>query len=159
MSWKPADAFKEISRGNREAEAFMETLYIWFHKQDDLIDRDRQIPAETAAGWDLRVLHTVAKNTFFQQNQEYLWPVLTMSALAWIASEAKKDSEDVIERITAQVLKSQYLDVFLAVAFCLGGFEHAAAMSRKFREYSFDAEPVKKLDNGVDLRETDGKGA
>jgi hypothetical protein len=28
--------------------------------------------------------------------------------------------------------------VFLAVAFCIGGFGHAAAMGRKYREYHFD---------------------
>lgn len=159
MSWKPADAFKEIARGNREAEAFMGALYIWFHKQDDLIDRDKLVPSDVTAGFDFHILHTFAKNPFFREHQDFLLPVLMVGALAWVASEDRKNSPDLLERLTAQVLKSQYGDVFFTVAFIIGGFDHAVAMSRKFREYDFDVEPVKKLDKGADLRQTDGKGA
>jgi hypothetical protein len=49
-----------------------------------------------------------------------------------------------MERITAQVLKSEYLNVFLTVAALIGGFDHAAQMSDKYRLYSFDDEPAKE---------------
>jgi hypothetical protein len=159
MPWKPADAFKEIACGNREAEAFMGALYIWFHAQDDLYDNDKPVKPEVAAGFNFNILHTFAKNLFFREHQDFLLPVLMVGALAWVASEDRKNSPDLMERLTAQVLKSQYGDVFFTVAFIIGGFDHAVAMSRKFREYDFDVEPVKKLDNGGDLRQTDGKGA
>lgn len=144
MSWKPIDAFKDITRGDAAAEELMTSLYVWFHYRDDLYDRDHPIPPE-AVRHDLALLHVFAKNTFFQKHQDYLWPVFTMATLAWIASEDRKHSEDIMERITAQVLKSQYQDYFYAVAFCVGGFSHALAMARKYREYCFDDEGPKSL--------------
>ena len=143
----PAQVFSEIARGDKSAEEFLCALYCWFHKQDDLIDRDRVVPPEVTVGVDLTLLHAISKNQFFQKYQDYIWPVLTMGALAWVASQERANSSDVLERITAQVLKSQYQDVFYAVAFCVGKFDHAAAMSRKYRDYCFDAEPVIELAN------------
>jgi hypothetical protein len=140
IHWIPAEAFKEIARGDVSATQFMGALYCWFHKQDDLYDQDKEVSAEVAAGFDLGLLHAISKNEFFQKNQDYLWPVITMGALAWVASEERAHSADVLERITAQVLKSQYQDIFYAVAFCIGKFDHAVAMSRKYRDYNFDVE-------------------
>lgn len=154
ITWKPTDAFRDIARGNHNAEEFLSSLYIWFHKQDDLIDRDKVVPAEVTAGFDFRILHTFAKNLFFQQHQDFLLPVILTGALAWVASEDRKNSPDVLDRITAQVLKSQYQDIFFAVAFCLGGFDHAVAMSRKYRDYCFDSEPVKELAIQQDFAQT-----
>jgi hypothetical protein len=145
MPWKPADAFKEIARGDQNAEDFLSAVYIWFHKQDDLYDRDKEVAAETSAGFDFFILQTFAKNPFFQKHQDFILPVLLMGALAWVASEDRRQSTDILERLEAQVLKSQYVDVFLAVAFCIGGFDHAVKMSRKYREYHFDVEPPKEL--------------
>jgi hypothetical protein len=159
MKWKPADAFREISRGNQSAEDFMVALYIWVHAQDDLCDRDKPVLPEVFAGFNFNILHTFAKNPFFREHQDFILPVLLVGALAWVASEDRKNSPDVLERFTGQVLKSQYGDVFFAVAFIIGGFDHAVAMFRKYREYDFDVEPVKKLDNEASLRQTEGKGA
>lgn len=136
----PSKAFADIARGDLEATAFMAAFYLWVHKQDDLIDRDKPVPVEHSVGFDLSIFHTFAKNEFFHKNADMIWPVIVTSALAYIASEEKKKNEDVLERITAQVLKSQYMDVFFIVAVCIGGFDHAVAMSRKYREYAFDVE-------------------
>jgi hypothetical protein len=138
--WMPSQVFADIARGDESAAQFMGVLYCWFHKQDDLFDGDHLVSAEVSAGFDLSLLHALAKNSFFQKNQDYLWPVITMSAIAWVASEERARTEDVLERITAQVLKSQYQDIFFAVAFCIGKFDHAVAMSRKYRDYCFDNE-------------------
>lgn len=132
----------------------MGVLYCWFHKQDDIYDQDKEVPAERAAGFDLALLHALAKNQFFQKHQDYLWPVITMGAIAWVASEDRANAPDVLERITAQVLKSQYQDIFFAVAFCIGKFDHAVQMSRKYRQYSFDVEPVKKLAKEAEIEQT-----
>ena len=138
MSFIPAQAFKEIARGNVDAEKFMGAFYCWVHMRDDLVDKDKVVPAETVVGFDLQLLNTFARNPFFQKHQDFLWPVIHMSALAWIASEDYSKNPDVIEQFGSQILKSQYMDVFFAVAFCIGGFDHAVAMSRAYRDYHFD---------------------
>ena len=140
ITWTPAEAFKDIARGDATAEEFLSVLYCWVHMRDDLIDKDKAVAPETAAGLDFRILLTFAQNPFFQKHQDFLLPVLMVGALAWVASEDRKNSPEVLARIEGQVLKSQYVDVFLAVAFLAGGWEHAVQMSRKYREYSFDNE-------------------
>jgi hypothetical protein len=139
MSWTPKEAFADIARGDKAAEAFMGQFYCWVHKQDDLFDGDKPVAAETSVCFDLALLSAFAKNEFFQKHQDFLLPVLHMSALAWVASEDFRKKSEVLEQITAQVLKSQYQDIFYAVALLRGGFDHAVAMSRKYRMYSFDS--------------------
>jgi hypothetical protein len=145
MTWTPAEAFKDIARGDAGAEAFLGALYIWVHKQDDLFDRDHPVSASVSAGIDLQTLHVFATNPFFQKHQTFLMPVLVTSALSWVASETLAKSDDVLERITAQVLKSEYQNVFFAVAFLIGGWEHATEVQRKYREYCMDNGVPKNL--------------
>ena len=137
-------AFEDIARGDSGAFALLSALYLFVQKQDDLIDRDKQVETSHSVGLDLQILREFSKNLFFQKHQDFLWPLLVTSGLAYIASEDIRRSDDVLERITAQVLKSQYLDVFLGVAYCIGGFDHALTMSRKYREYAFDDEGAGK---------------
>lgn len=156
-NWIPAQAFADIARGDKDAENLMGILYIFFHKQDDLFDRDRPVSAENSAGIDLQTLRAFTKNSFAQKHQDFLFPVLTMGALAWAASEDRKHSEDVLERLTAQVLKSEYQNVFFAIAFCIGGWDHALAMGRRYRDYHFDSESPGSqlsLDNKAKIGQT-----
>lgn len=133
-------AFNEISGGDKDAIELLNALYLFFHKQDDLIDRDKPVEVEHSIGCDLQVLRAFGKNPLFQKHQDFLWPLIMTSALAYAASEDLKKRPDVIDRITSQVLKSQYVDIFFGIAFCVGGFPHALAMSKKYRDYHFDNE-------------------
>jgi hypothetical protein len=137
------NAFEEISRGDKSACELLGSFYLWVHNQDDLIDKDKDVKPCEAVGFNIQILRAFAKNTFFQAHQDFLWPVILTSALSYIASEDRKGDADVVNRITAQVLKSEYMNVFFAIAFCVAGWDHALAMSRKYRDYSFDVEVVK----------------
>jgi hypothetical protein len=138
--FRPTEAFSEIARGDQAAYDFLAAFYLWCHKHDDLIDRDKPVKPEENVWFNLNLFQQLARNPFYQKNHEFLWPVLVTSGLSWIASEDFKRKENVLEKITAQVLKSEYVNVILAIAFLVGGFEHALAMSRKYREYAFDDE-------------------
>lgn len=133
-------AFVEISKGDQGALDFLSAFYLWAHNQDDLIDQDKKVPVSYTVGTNLQLIHTFAKNPFFQKHQDFLMPVILVGLLAYVVSEDKRQSADVLERITAQVLKSQYADVFVATAFLVGGFDHALAMKRKYHDYDFDDE-------------------
>ena len=135
-------ALAEIARGNKDAEAFLFAFYAWAHSLDDLIDRDKPAQADGAVWAHTHLFFTLAGNAFFQEHQRSILPVVLVNALAYVSSEELKGRANVLDRITAQDLKSQYLDVFFIVAFVVGGYDHAMAMNRKYREYSFDAEPV-----------------
>jgi hypothetical protein len=151
VSFQPESAFQEMAHGDPGALEFLRAFYIWAHLQDDLIDRDKPVDIKLAVWSPVNMIHAVS-SPFFQKHKDFLMPVILLSAIAFLASETRKSSPDILERITAQVLKSEYLNVFLAVCFCVGGWAHAAEMSAKFREYSFDDEPVVQgVDKGLDL--------
>lgn len=143
MPFNPNNAFAEMAGGDLDAQEFLRTFYVWAHTLDDLIDRDQPVGVDLAVWSQANLILVLGKNAFFRRHQDFLLPVIVTSALAFIASERRKNDKNVLERITAQVLKSEYLNVFLAVCYCIGGWDHALAMDAKYREYSFDAEPVK----------------
>jgi hypothetical protein len=151
MSWTPQEAFEDIARGDKAAVEFMSAFYLWVHAQDDLIDRDKPANPAASTGFNLQILRAFATNIFFQKHQDFIWPVILTGALAYIVSEDKRKAEDVLDRITAQILKSQYADVFFAIAFLIGGFDHALTMKRKYHNYSFDDENSTPLNRGCIL--------
>lgn len=134
-------AFRDISKGNEDALRFCVDFYFWVHAKDDVVDKEGSVT--TIVQHELAFLQTVATNAFYQANHTTLFPVLQASLLSFIASEKLKSSQNVVDRITAQVLKSEYMNVFFAVAGIVDGFTHAAQMNDKYRIYSFDVEPVK----------------
>lgn len=135
--------FSEIAKGDSAAEEFLKSFYLWVHNVDDGIDRDKPANAAETAVIHTNLFFVLSKNAFFSKNSATLLPVVLTSALAYVASEERKNSADVLDRITAQVLKSEYINVFFMVAYIIGGWDHALEMSRKWRAYDFDAEPVK----------------
>jgi hypothetical protein len=142
MPFQPQRAFEEIAKGDAGALEFLSAFYLWAHDQDDGIDRDKPAKADFSVWVQTNLFFVLAKNEFFAKHKDFLLPVIMTSALAYIASEDRKNLPDVLDRMTAQVLKSEYVNVFLAAAFCVGGWDHALQMSRKYRDYSFDSEPV-----------------
>lgn len=132
--------FTDVAKGESAAYDFLAALYLWIHKQDDLIDRDKPVAPEITVGHDLNVIWEVSRNPFFQKHKDFLWPLFVLSGISYIASEDFKTRPDVLDRITAQVLKSEYMNILFGVAYCVGGYDHAVAMSRKYRSYCFDVE-------------------
>jgi len=84
------------------------------------------------------------KNEFFKRHCDSILPILLGASLAWKDSERLNTSSDAVDLVTSQVLKSEYLNVFLYVAFVKGTFEHAAKMSEAYRQYSFDVQNESK---------------
>lgn len=145
MAFNPEQAFEEMARGDAGAREFMRAFYIFVHTQDDLYDRDKALTPEAAAWPGLNLMFTFAQNQFFVKNSGFLLPIILTSFLSWVASEDRRQSVDALARIEAQVLKGSYSDVFWAVAFLVGGIEHALAMSRKYREVHYDVESPAKV--------------
>jgi len=134
-------ALEEISKGNSDALRFMRAFYIWVQVQDDLFDKDRPVTAANLVSTNLNLLFEVSQNPFFQEHRNVFLPVIVSSSLAWASSEEFKSREAVFDRLTSQVIKSQYMDVFFQVALLVGGIDHAFAMQRKFRSYYPDPAP------------------
>jgi hypothetical protein len=142
MDFDIGAALRDIAKGNKDALKFIVDFYFWVHAMDDKVDAEGSLTKLVQAQIDF--LQTVGTNPFYQANHNKLFSVIQTSLLSYMASERLKNDPNVIDRITAQVLKSEYINVFFAVALLVGGFEHAESMSQKYRRYSFDIEPVKE---------------
>lgn len=137
-TFDPDLTFKKIANGNDEAYALCWALYDWAHAIDDLYDRDKEVSPEWWAEINLTLLDMAWRNSFFKQNYPALFPVIRQSLMAWVASEKYRAKEDVQSRVIAEVLKSQYQDIFFEIAFWAGGLAHQRACDEEFRQYAFN---------------------
>lgn len=133
------EALKEISNGNEDAHRFMRAFYIWIQIQDDLFDKDHEVKASQLASSNMNLLFEVSQNPFYQEHRAVFLPVIVSASLAWVASEDFAKREGALDRLSSQVIKSQYQDVFFQVALLVGGIDHCLAMQAKYRSYYFDA--------------------
>ena len=133
------EALKEISNGNEDAHRFMRSFYLWIQVQDDLFDKDHEVTASQLVSANMNLLIEVSQNPFYQEHRAVFLPVLMSSSLAWVSSEDFKKRENPLDRMSSQVIKSQYQDVFFQVALLVGGMDFCLAMQAKYRSYYFDA--------------------
>lgn len=134
-------ALREISKGDESAFSCLNTIFIWLHALDDIIDRDKPHLLSWIIVAHLQFIDTIANNPFFQKHKATLLPVLNAAALAYLASEKFRENESPLYRIGSQVLKSQYQDLFYTSATLIGGIDHAIAMQQKYRDFDFDPVP------------------
>lgn len=122
------EALKDISNGNEDAHRFMRAFYIWVQIQDDLFDKDHEVKASQLASSNLNLLIEVSNNPFYRENSNVFLPVIASASLAWVASEEFAKRDGALDRLSSQVIKSQYQDVFFQVAMLVGGIDHCLAM-------------------------------
>jgi hypothetical protein len=131
---------EEVCLGNPQAAEFCHTFLHWVHLIDDYIDRDNPNPSQDYVILvNLELLRMLSFNPFWQQHKASLFPVIIQSVQAFADSNRWAKSDDFRKRATADVLKSQYQDVFWHVAYIVGGYEHLNKISQKFRTYDYDA--------------------
>lgn len=128
----------EIAKGDVAAEEFCAVMFYFIHTQDDLFDKDKEVSAIELARMNYYLISMLADNRFFQKHKATLLPVIYASSMAWAASEGFVKNESPLYKLAAQVLKSQYQDIFLITAYLVGGQAHYEAMSAKYRDYNFD---------------------
>jgi hypothetical protein len=133
------EALKEISNGNEDAHRFMRSFYLWVQVQDDLFDKDQEVTASQLVSANMNLLIEVSQNPFYQEHRAVFLPVIFSASLAWVSSEDFKKREAALDRLSSQVIKSQYQDVFFQVALLVGGMDFCLAMQAKYRSYYFDA--------------------
>ncbi len=131
------DCFRDISRGDAECYDFCRSYLDFVHCLDDLIDKDKPTDVQAVCHTFLKLIYCLSDNTFFQRHKVALLNVIHSSTVAYIDSEKLRLSEDPVKRVAAEVLKSEYQNVFYRAAYCAGGFSHELLMSSKYRDYDF----------------------
>jgi len=132
--------FQEVCAGNRDALAFCHVFLHWVHFIDDVIDNDAPPRTqESIVRLQLEAALTFAFNPFFQANKASLSPLVLQGVKAYADSIAWALRPDGRDRKAAEVLKSQYQEVFWHVAFLCGGYEHMDRITKAYRTYDYDS--------------------
>jgi hypothetical protein len=139
-----AETFAEICLGNEPAAQFCFTFCRWCHWVDDAVDGDRAWEADAVIRCNLEAVVTFSENEFFQRNKNYLLPLIVQSfrsfgdSIEWAKRAAVKD------RRAADVLKSNYHEIYWHTAYlcaCEAGqdaWAHLSAVTKKHREFNYD---------------------
>lgn len=133
-----SDQIIEVCQGQESAAVFCLAFFRWVHWLDDLADQDVVWTVEEALRLNLEALACFSHNEFFQQHRDVLLSFIKQAALAWADSNDLARSPVVRDRLTADIMKSDYHRVFWQVALICGGVEHAEAMTAKFRSFNYD---------------------
>lgn len=134
---EPLDILEVVCHGNREALGFCKAFYDFLHLLDDLFDKDVEVTAERLGVVVVRAVTEFSSNPFFQRYRDLLVPSIQTAIVSWVDSESWKSRVDLREQVAAQVLKSQYHEVFYLVAGIVGGLGHQMQVTRMFRQYDW----------------------
>lgn len=129
---------EEVCKGDPNAVGMCAAWYQFAHVLDDLVDRDKPVSPDEVGTLMLGVIEGLAGNPFFQANAAHLLPVMRLGALNWVESERLRQSEDVREKLSAEVYKSIYQEVFWLTAGLCGGVKHQLEMMRKHRRVDWE---------------------
>ncbi len=131
--------FTEVCQGNQDAIEFCLAFLEWVHLIDDFIDQDKLLNnPEVVMRTNLRMAVVLSMNPFYQQFKAQLLPLMVAGVKAFADSLEWVNREDVRDRLSSEVLKSNYQEVFWYVAFLIGGYGHMDAMTKKYRHYNYD---------------------
>lgn len=123
------ELFLKIAAGNDDALRWMWSLWCFTHVIDDLVDRDKPVSGEVAARELCRFVTQIGLNPFFRDNAAALTALLVSSINRWVLGDEMAASEIPEHRTMARAVRCGDVDVFLHVAYLVGGWDHMRAMS------------------------------
>lgn len=113
----------------RYLATMMDAVEIW----DDLIDKDKPVADADINGLFVSLMIGLPQNSFFDQNKSFLLPITLMCVNAWFDANALQKSADARLRQRAWWLKQMGVELYGAVAYLCGGFDHMRRISQEAR--------------------------
>jgi hypothetical protein len=133
---KKRDALRaKACGGDAYALAFLSTVMDAVEIWDDLIDKDKPVADTDLNRVFVNLMFFLPQNPFFDRNKAYLLPIMMTCINAWMDSTDLQKSPVKRDLATAWYLKQMGVELYGAVAFLTGGFQH-------MREVSFEARDV-----------------
>ena len=108
----------------------MDAVEVW----DDLVDKDKVISTEDINRVFMNLVFWLPQNKFFESGKSYLLPIMMTCVNAWMDSDALAKTGDKRKLQAAWWLKQMGVEMYGAVAFLTGGFDHMRAISLEARE-------------------------
>lgn len=124
--------------GDKEAITFIRALGHYVETWDDLIDKDKELTDEDINATFTMGLLDIASNPFVARHQATIGHLLALMVNGWMCSEEMKRSDDRRVRQVAFHLRNWPLELYPAVALCVGGWLHMRAVSVEIRTWFAD---------------------
>lgn len=120
--------------GNTQALLFLASVMDAVEVWDDLIDKDKAVLDQDINRVFINLMFWLPQNAFFDANKSYLLPLIMTCINAWMDSNQLAQSKDTQKLNTAWHLKQMGVELYGAVAFLTGGFDHMRNVSTEARE-------------------------
>lgn len=124
-----------VANGDAAAFQWMWDFWCFTHAIDDLVDKD--VPSDCA-----RFAESLAKfvtalsiNPFYLRNAFNLHPLIISACNRWVDGDRLKSSQNERDRIYSEVVRCGDIDIYLHIAYLIGGWEHMRMCSEKARLY------------------------
>jgi hypothetical protein len=102
---------------------------------DDLVDRDKTVPASDISNAFIISLVNIETNVFWQTYRTFLFPVMVLGINAWLDANALQNSRVEKYRMLGFYIRNYAAELVQMAAFCVGGFEHMRKVSLEVREF------------------------
>lgn len=123
----------DAANGDMQAFAYLENVMNAAELWDDLIDRDKPISYEAINLTLFSLMVGLPGNEFFVAHRGYLIPVMITAINAWMDATELERSPVRRLRQSAWWLKQMGVEIYGAVAYLTGGFNHMRSISRRAR--------------------------
>lgn len=126
--WRPI--FLRWTKDDAEAAAFLGEICALARLADDIVDTDEDRQAKVSELL-CRALTLLPKNLFFREYADDLGPVLNEALVCWRLGDEWRKSPDEKKRLFGFVMRESTDRIATAVAFLIGGHEHALLVSKE----------------------------
>lgn len=121
--------------GHADAIDCVDNILSTFEFWDDLIDKDVELDDEHINKIFVNLLFVLPQNKWFVANTAYYMPLFMMCFSAFFDSNEMCKSKEKHIRNLAFHIRNLGIELYIATAFLLGGYNHMREVSREIREF------------------------
>lgn len=121
-------------KGDEDAVALFTDLRDVLHFWDDLIDSDQPVTASDINRAMFTALVGLPANTFYQKHVASLLPTLTNAIGNWHTANAFEKTDDAHKLQIAFVIRSDYTNLLIQMAYLVGGHDWMTQVTPMIRE-------------------------
>lgn len=121
--------------GHEGAIAFIATFFDAVELWDDLIDKDCEVSNDFVNRAFLGMMFALPANDWFIAHRQHYLPLIMMCINGWHDANELASSEEKRLRNLAFHIRNLGIEVHIATAFLLGGYEHMRRVSTEIRRF------------------------
>lgn len=121
--------------GHQEAIAFVSVLFDAVELWDDLIDKDVDVSNEHINRAFIGLMFALPANDWFIANRSHYLPLILTAINAWHDANEMERSPNKKFRNMAFYLRNFGIEIHIATAFLIGGYEHMRKVSTEIRQF------------------------